>query len=169
MKHSRFHRITAVGAASAAIIAATLVAAPAHAATSDPLTVVQAQGLLGTAASAPQEASRTNVALETANPVRVAPLNAGAEVADAATGTTVYSGNDYGTVTGLGNDGTNASFIVINNDSAPESYQFAIGDTDSVLTPAFGGRVQVKNAAGEVVNFLQAPWAHDASGKQLPT
>lgn len=175
MNHSRIRQMTAGGAIAAAVLAGSLVAAPANAAPAyDPLTVVQEQGLLGTADSGPAAApngatAQSRLQVESANQVAVSPVLPGVAEKDPATGSDVYRGTDFGTVTGTGTSGTNASFIVVNNASAPTDYSFEIGAKTDTLTVMDGGRVQVKNAAGDVVNFLQTPWAHDANGKQLPT
>ena len=174
MNHSRFRQMTAGGAIAAAVLAGSLVAAPANAApTHDPLTVVQEQGLLGDGNSGPAEApngtsTQSRVVVETADQVAVTPVLPGATEKDATTGSDVYRGSDFGTVTGTGAEGTNASFIVINNAAAPSDYQFTIGSKTDVLT-LIDGKVQVKNADGAVVNYLTAPWAHDANGKEVPT
>lgn len=171
MNHSRIRQMTAGGAIAAAVLAGSLVAAPANAAASDdPLAVVQQQGLLGTSDSAPTGAAvQSRVQVDSASHVAVTPVVPGAATADAATGSDVYRGADFGTVTGTGTNGTNASFIVINNSSAPADYEFEIGSETDTLALVDGGKVQVKNASGDVVNYLETPWAHDADGKQLPT
>jgi hypothetical protein len=72
-------------------------------------------------------------------------------------------------VTGISAEGTNASFIVMNNHSAPNTYRFTIGQPGDTLTPAQGGRILIKTPDGEIRNYLQAPWARDANGVELPT
>jgi hypothetical protein len=168
-------QMTAGGALVAAVLAGSLVASPANAApTYDPLTVVQGQGLLGAVSSHTGAASngataQSRLQVETAAQVAVSPVLPGTTQKDAATGSDVYRGADFGTVTGVGTNGTNASFIVINNASAPTDYSFAIGSKTDTLTLMDGGKVQVKDASGDVVNYLQTPWAHDANGKELQT
>jgi hypothetical protein len=175
MNHTLFRQMTAGGAIAAAVLAGSLVTAPANAAEStDPLTVVQGQGLLGDPASGPVGAPSTattqsRVEVKTASEIGVSPVVPGSVERDATTGANVYRRADFGTVTGTGAEGTNASFIVINNASAPSDYRFTIGSTTDTLTLVDGGKVQVKNADGDVVNYLTTPWAHDANGKQLPT
>jgi len=175
MNHSRIRQITTGGAIAAAVLAGSLVAAPANAApTYDPLTVVHEQGLLGSTSSAPAAApngatAQSRVQVESARQVAVTPVVQGAAEKDAATGSDVYRGTDFGTVTGTGANGTNASFIVINNAVAPTDYKFAVGSKTDTLTLVDGGKVQVKNSDGAVVNYLDTPWAHDANGRQLPT
>jgi hypothetical protein len=106
--------------------------------------------------------------VETANQITVTPVLPGATEKDATTGSEVYRSSDFGTVTGTGAEGTNASVIVINNAAAPSDYQFTIGSKTDMLTLT-DGKVQVKNADGAVVNYLTDPWAYDANGKEVPT
>lgn len=165
--------VLAVGSAVAVMVfAGAAFAGPASAAPGvETLAVVSEQGLLASSGDLiePTDTAGQVLAVDAASPVDVVPTTPVSGVTDEATGASVYDGPTYGTVTGVGSDGANASFIVIKDAAAPTTYEFTIGEEGNTLAAADGGRVQVLDSEGAVINYLQAPWARDANGKDLPT
>ena len=133
----------------------------------DPLEIVQEQNLIGEPdtrdALAPPYAHADSAVQE----VEIVP------VADAAArgeeGSSVIEEESFGFVTTTGTTGTNASFVVLKDESAPGSYDFEIGDPTTALALQDDGSVLVYDGSGEVVNFIAAPWATDAVGVDLHT
>jgi hypothetical protein len=78
-------------------------------------------------------------------------------------------GNKYGVVTGPGQQGLNAGYIVINDSSAPTEYKFTVGDASTRLVANADGSITVNNAHGQQVNYIQPAWAKDASGNPIST
>lgn len=152
-------------------------AVPASAAEDvDPLEIVQSQGLLQTEAAPPvvdesaaQRSQPGATAQTSVQPLTISPVSSieGTKMPEAAA--TVIEDRDFGFVTGIGTSGTNASFVVIENDNAPDAYEFAIGDASHTLVAGEDGSVQVFDSDGQIVNYLMAPWARDADGVELPT
>lgn len=65
---------------------------------------------------------------------------------------------------------SNAAYVVINGRGAPSEFAFGVEVDDSpALLHLVDDIVLVENAAGEVVNFIAAPWALDDNGRHLPT
>lgn len=140
----------------------------------DPLSIVESQGLLQSpqgsvdqqslkaAAGADLSDAETFVAPVDIVPVTDAP-------ASASDNATVYTADDHGFVTGVGTSGTNAGFIVLQDETAPSTYSFEIGAADASLTLNDDGSVTVTDAAGNFVNYIETPWARDADGRDLPT
>ncbi|MGJ4845350.1 hypothetical protein [Leifsonia sp. Le1] len=63
-----------------------------------------------------------------------------------------------------------AGYVVINDASAPDSYAFEFeANGHPAILELVGGRVLVKDAAGDVVTMLSPAWAVDAYGRQLRT
>lgn len=145
----------------------------------DPLAVVQSQGLLASSGGGAESASpllkqqsETGAAPTgegQPTPVAIAPVTEATSVYDASANATVVSESGYGFVTGTGVENTNASFIVIQDPSAPSSYDFEIGAPGTSLALNEDGTVTVSDADGQVLNYLMKPWAKDADGATLPT
>lgn len=164
--------------AGALLVTALLVATSATAASAseefDPLQVVEAQGLL----QAPTDASIGNASRSagtdkpSANsyvPVELQPVSeVSAELVEHL-GAKVINEENFGFVTGTGQGGTNASFVVLKDETAPDSYQFRIGDASTSLSLTESGAVLVYDGEGTQVNYLQAPWARDSEGSELST
>lgn len=70
-----------------------------------------------------------------------------------------------------GGDAASAGFVTINDASAPTGYEFAltVDGQPADLVIAEAGSVEVKNAAGEIVNVILPAWARDANGHAVPT
>jgi hypothetical protein len=81
----------------------------------------------------------------------------------------VASSSKFGVVIGLNKLGANAAFIAIADASAPRDYLFNLGAPDQTLKIQPDGSVDVLDASGTLINFVQRPCAVDATGKQLPT
>lgn len=146
----------------------------------DPLIVLEKQGLVGPAtAAAKKAADERSKAVKDAAPSgaksSLQPVSLTALVPEAGKatqdGATVHraAGNKYGVVTGTGQQGLNAGYIVINNSSAPTEYKFAVSDASTRLHLNADGSITVNNAAGEQVNYIQPAWAKDAAGKPVQT
>ncbi|MFL2001295.1 hypothetical protein [Microbacterium sp. A1-JK] len=88
---------------------------------------------------------------------------------DTATGATVYTDESHGYVVGIGAGGTNAGYVVLENDSAPTSHEFAIGTDGDSLSLLEDGSALVSDSSGAGINLIAAPWARDANGVELPT
>lgn len=140
----------------------------------DPLAIVEAEGLLqsqpDTSAridAAPDSASTLGTVESAIAPVEIVPVTTvDPKVSKDAV---VYESEDHGIVTGVGSNGANAGFIVLKDAGAPTSYSFEIGDEASSLVLNVDGSVTVLDSSGAFVNYVQKPWAYDASGKELPT
>ncbi|KUM34694.1 hypothetical protein [Arthrobacter sp. EpRS71] len=147
----------------------------------DPLAIVEAQGLLqgklqAQASTLKNSMKQTDASPEasvggatTAQPVSIAPVSGSKSSTVDRLGAEVIHEDGYGFVTGTGTSGTNASFVVIENETAPDAFAFQIGDPSTTLTLVDDGSALVLNGSGEVVNYLAKPWARDAAGKELPT
>ncbi|MDF2994195.1 MAG: hypothetical protein K0S37_4709 [Microbacterium sp.] len=167
---------------AAVLLAVTLPSAPAFAGgeSVDTLSVVESQGLLGQAGALPhvsQEAQqptplrRTTVEPGEPSPERVEinPVtDATARYVDRV-GATVQDSTSYGFVTGLSSVGANASFVVIKDSTAPDAYDFTVGDASTRLTLNDDGSVTVSAADDTWMNKISAPWAKDANGQSLET
>lgn len=175
-RHSR--RLTL----GAAVLTSVLVAASAASASAanaedsfDPFQIVQSQGLLHDGSSLPGlDASRGSTydlvgsaGLGTIAPVTITPVTDAPAVV--VSDTLVSTGENHGFVTGASSSATNASFAVLKDESAPDAYQFEIGDESTVLTLNADGTVSVSDTEGNPVNYFSAPWARDAEGRYLPT
>ena len=76
----------------------------------------------------------------------------------------------FGYVEGRNVTGTKAAFAVIRSSDAPSSYDFSVsGEAGLTLEQASDGTIAVKDSSGNLVNFIQRPWAVDAAGQNLPT
>jgi hypothetical protein len=63
-----------------------------------------------------------------------------------------------------------AGYVLINGQGAPTEFRFALTVDGSPATlELLDSRVVVRNAIGDQVNVIQAPWAKDASGNAIPT
>ena len=83
--------------------------------------------------------------VESATQIAVTPVLSRAAATDAATGSEVYRGSDFATVTGTGANGTSASFVVVDNAAAPTDDKFAIGaETDTQPPPIRHGPQRVR-------------------------
>lgn len=72
-------------------------------------------------------------------------------------------------LTGQGS-AANAGYIVINDESAPDSYSFDISaDGAAADLELVDGMVMIKDESGALVNGILRPWAVDADGVELPT
>ncbi|GAA5191716.1 hypothetical protein GCM10023346_11910 [Arthrobacter gyeryongensis] len=68
-------------------------------------------------------------------------------------------------------DESGAGFVVANNEAAPRSFAFDFtfeGRPADVVVASDGSAV-VMDPGGHVVNYIAAPWARDADGRQVPT
>lgn len=101
--------------------------------------------------------------------VNIAPVNAGeAKLVD---GAALYSASESHTyaLTGEGS-AANAGYIVIHDESAPSTFQFAVEiDGSPADLELVDGAVLVKDAAGNVANMIAPGWATDALGQELRT
>lgn len=171
-----------VAGIAAALLAVTVQSAPAFAADEpiDTLSVVESQGLLGSPAALPHVAQESQqsttlhrMAAEPGTPsperVEISPVtDATAEHVDRL-GATVQDSSSYGFVTGLSSSGADASFVVIKDSTAPDAYDFTVGDASTELSLNDDGSVTVTKSDGTWVNKISAPWAKDANGKDLET
>ncbi|MGM7777033.1 hypothetical protein ACSVHC_13605 [Arthrobacter sp. KNU-44] len=68
-------------------------------------------------------------------------------------------------------DESGAGFVVINSEAAPRSFafDFTFDGRPADVVVASDGSAVVLDAVGQVVNYIAAPWARDANGKQVPT
>ncbi|MFJ8896797.1 hypothetical protein ACIRCZ_19600 [Leifsonia sp. NPDC102414] len=154
-----------------AAITAVAAATPAAAAPAsfDPVQIVQQRALLGTAADAPPAGHGPS----SIRPLAVDPIDVGTSAlpAQASTSAAVAPNGSYGYVTGITKFGTNASYAVLANSSAPSSYRFAIGAAgdDLTLSAEHDGSILVHDSAGKLVNIILPAWAIDADGRPLPT
>lgn len=176
------HKSRLSAAAAGLFIATALIAAGGTSASAeelDPLAVVQSQGLLASSGGGAESASpplkqqsetgATPTGEGQPTPVAIAPVTEAASVYDASADAAVVSESGYGFVTGTGVENTNASFIVIQDPSAPSSYDFEIGAPGTSLALNEDGTVTVSDANGQLLNYLMKPWAKDANGATLPT
>lgn len=156
------------------------IAPPASADTPfDPLAVVESQGLLTTTAQtlAPPHGTRTGVTPREsqqrpeagARDVLITPVSTEEARIDEQTRASVIVSENHGFVTGTGASGTNASFVVLQNSKAPQTYAFSVGGPDTTLELMDSGEVVVRSQVGTPINYLNAPWARDANGVGLPT
>lgn len=168
------------GASAVALLAAGLAfATPANGAEDapkhDPLEVVKAQGLVGASTHSAHNLvlSRNKAASARASTIRPVEINAVAPgtLPGTEAGLKVHraSGNAYGTVTGVGKNGLNAGYVIINDASAPSEYQFTVEGASTQLKLNDNGSVSVLDAQGRQINFIQPAWAKDANGKEVPT
>ncbi|MEV8149024.1 hypothetical protein AB0O52_12930 [Arthrobacter sp. NPDC080073] len=142
----------------------------------DPLSVVEGQGLVGKKAIVGKARAASNNAQAKLNgrasevrPVPVSPILNGSRTTTEDGLTVEKVGDSYGAVTGIGQQGLNASYIVINDPAAPSEYKFTIGDETMRLVANADGSIAVNDAVGKQVNYIQPAWAHDATGKKLAT
>jgi hypothetical protein len=106
----------------------------------------------------------------TAKPVAIAPKVDGLSAPSVAGGDAkVFGATDFGVVVGANTRGTAAASIAIGDAAAPKDYAFQIGAPGDRLALQPNRGVVVTDPSGRFVNFVQAPWARDASGKSLPT
>lgn len=61
------------------------------------------------------------------------------------------------------------ALINITGPSAPERYEFPFGGEVASLTQKPDGSVDTRNATGDVIGTVDAPWARDANGTAVPT
>ncbi|MGO4434613.1 hypothetical protein AB4Y88_15365 [Paenarthrobacter sp. RAF9] len=90
----------------------------------------------------------------TAQPVSIVPVSGSKAGTVDRLGAEVIREDGYGFVTGTGTSGTNASFVVIENETAPNAFAFRIGDPSATLTLVEDGSALVANGSGDVVNYL---------------
>ncbi|WP_449407294.1 hypothetical protein [Microbacterium maritypicum] len=155
-------------AITAAVLLGTFLAPPANADEQfDPLEIVQEQELIGTPGAAPVATIESSGGESGMESVAITPISESPATDHG--GTSVVVEENFGFVTTTGTDGTDASFIVLKDASAPRSYDFEIGGPTTVLTLQEDGSVLVRDHAGTVVNFIAAPWATDAEGADLET
>lgn len=153
---------------SAVAVITALGVTPAHAEEEfDPLAIVQAQDLLGGPFEAFAAGTPPVIAEPSSDEVEIAPVSQGEAYTE--DGSSVLVDDSFGIVTGTGARGTNASFIVLNDSSAPRSYDFEIGDRGTTLELRDDGSALVRDVTGEAVNFIEAPWATDAEGVDVAT
>jgi hypothetical protein len=86
-------------------------------------------------------------------------------------GTTVFTGSTSDTTVGLQptSDGGVRALVQIDGPAAPSKFAFAFGGQIRTLAPQSDGTVMARNAAGDTVAWLHAPWAQDANGTAVPT
>ena len=153
-------------------------APPAQADEFDPLSIVESQGLLADpnspdsrAAQVPDQSNQTQAESEAASlmPIEITPVTQAPASTSEDGASTIHVDGSTGFVTGTAAGGTNASFVVLNDETAPNAHQFEVGDSSTSLEVHESGGAVVKDASGTQINFLQAPWATDATGKQLAT
>lgn len=101
--------------------------------------------------------------------IAIAPANAENLTISAKQYAEVAEAENYAYVTGKNDLGTNASFAVLRDASAPTTYAFKVGDGTHTLLPKADGTIVVANADGEFVNYILPAWATDANGTSLPT
>ncbi|MCM3778409.1 hypothetical protein [Microbacterium hydrocarbonoxydans] len=161
-------RFLAPALLSAAALVTALGVAPAHAEEEfDPLAIVEEQDLLGGPSDAFEVDIPPVIAEPLNNEVEIAPVWEGESYTE--NGSSVLVEDSFGIVTGTGARGTNASFIVLHDSSAPRSYDFEIGDGGTTLELQVDGSALVRDVTGQVVNFIEAPWATDAEGVDVAT
>lgn len=155
------------------------VAPPASAdARFDPLAVVESRGLLKTTTPtlAPLPEAKTGALRESqqmpeaaVRDVLITPVSTDEVRLDEQAHASVIVSENHGFVTGTGTSGTNASFVVLQNSRAPQTYSFTVGGPGTTLELLDSGEVLVMDQAGVPINFLAAPWARDANGVELRT
>lgn len=182
-KQRTISRARSLGATAAVMAFATAlvgIAPPASADTQlDPLAVVESQGLLKTTEPtlAPPLEARAGATPRgsqqkpqgSARDVLITPVSTDEARLDEDTHASVIVSENHGFVTGTGASGTNASFVVIQNSEAPQTYSFTVGGPDTTLELTDGEQVIVKDQVGTPINFLNEPWARDANGVELRT
>ena len=163
-----------------------VLAAPAQAAPEfDPLAAVQDASVLATASDVESagitadQPSRTQSTVSAPQNIAIAQvsitprstaLSVGASKSVSGVPVKVYSGKQFGVVTGKNSKGNNAGYISIRDASAPTSYDFTIGTASTVrLSLNADGSVTVTNSEGVFVNMIETPWATDAKDKSLQT
>jgi hypothetical protein len=84
--------------------------------------------------------------------------------------TTVYDGSRDGSQIAV-QPVTNGmrALVQIDDPSAPSKYRFAVGGDVSRLELLGDGGAAGYNAQGEQITTIDAPWARDANGKNVPT
>lgn len=72
---------------------------------------------------------------------------------------------------GKNTNGTTAGFVSIKHADAPSSYKFSVDGLGKSpnLEIQHDGSIWVRDDSGNVVNFIQRPWARDSAGQSLPT
>ncbi|WP_270978999.1 hypothetical protein [Clavibacter sp. CT19] len=147
---------------------------PAHAEERfDAFSVVDGRGVLGHADEqfhgvGVQRQAGTVAA--SAEPVAIVPKMNGLSAPSVMDGDTkAFDADDFGVVVGANTRGTAAAFIAIGDAAAPQDFAFQIGGRGDRLIIQPDGGVAVTDASGRFLNFLEAPWARDASGRSLKT
>jgi hypothetical protein len=178
LKKPRPTRIAAMLGGTALVLAAIGVAASATAGTDDfdPLSVVQAQGVLSGDAAVMQarnlsiQAKEQGSTVESARPLTLTPTNDALGVAEQRSAeTTVQTASNFGVVTGLNDQGNHASFIAIKDGAAPRDYSFNIDEASVQAQVQSDGSVMITDSRGQLLNVITTPWAKDALGNNLPT
>jgi len=168
---------SAVVVTATAMIATALGAAPANAATTfDPLAIVQQRGLLGGDSAVAQEktlaaqAQAEDATVGSAKPLTLTATNDGLSAAKpSSTNASVQTASNFGVVAGLNDQGNNSSFIAMKDASAPKDYGFTVDEPGAQLKLESNGAVTITDGSGNLINYIDTPWATDAAGNDLST
>lgn len=139
----------------------------------DPLALVLDENLLFNESSfetaTPSRLNESPEGASSISEIDIQPVSTVAPFKDTRTGALVVKESSHGYVTGKGTNGLNASFVVIADKTSPSTHEFTIGNEDNSLQLQDDGSVIVYGADGTQTNYILAPWAKDAEGKDLDT
>ena len=184
MNSGQLKRLTSV--AVVAVVLSALGAMPANAAIAGSTSTIDTlvvHGLVSLNSNAKVQAvAATGVEVSTlaglvvptkTGTVSIAPVSATAATVvtrDVITYDTTSPSYDFAVTRAGDSAKANAAYVVINDASAPDDYRFTVTvNGGPAQLELMNGIVFIKDASGTAVNFLQAPWVEDATGRQLAT